>query len=50
VQVFNDCCTEKLALQRGATRALQPMSLASEPQLQALIDAVDLDDLVGDGD
>jgi hypothetical protein len=50
VQVFNDCCTEKLALQRGATRALQPVSLASEPQLQALIDAVDLDDLVGDGD
>jgi hypothetical protein len=44
VQVANDCCTEKLVIQKGATRALQPVPLEDEPELRAMLAAVDLDD------
>jgi hypothetical protein len=44
-RIFNDAMTEKVAVQRGATGALQPVPLASEPSLQALVDAIDLEEL-----
>lgn len=44
-QVVNDCCTEQILVQKGATRALQPVSLDDQPQLRALLDAVDMSEL-----
>lgn len=44
-RIFNDCLTDRVALQRGATNALQPVPLDNEPALQALIAAVDLAEL-----
>lgn len=45
VQVVNDCCTETILVQKGVTRALQPVPLAAEPELRALLDAVDVGEL-----
>jgi hypothetical protein len=42
VQVVNDCCTEKILVQKGATRALQPVRLDEHPDLQALVAAIDI--------
>lgn len=47
-RIFNDCLTERRALQKGATGALQPVPLADEPALQALLHAIDIEDLVQD--
>lgn len=44
-RIFNDCLTERIAVQKGATGALQPMSTVNEPALQALVEAIDLEDL-----
>lgn len=48
VQVVNDCCTETIMVQKGATRALQPVPLDKEPELRSLIDAVDLSEVVSE--
>lgn len=48
VRVVNDCCTEKILVQKGATRALQPVPLDKEPELRALLAAVDLSEVVGE--
>ena len=45
VQVVNDCCTEKILIQKGATRALQPIPLDGEPELRALLAVVDMSEL-----
>lgn len=45
VQVVNDCCTEKVLVQKGVTRALQPVPLAEHPDLRALVAAVDMSEL-----
>lgn len=44
-RIFNDALTEKVAVQKGATGALQPIKLEGEPELRALIEAIDLEDL-----
>ena len=44
--MLNECCTEKLVIQKGTTRALQPVPLDAEPELRALLAAVDMEDLV----
>lgn len=46
-RIFNDVMTEKVAVRKGATKALQPIPLASEPALQALVDAIDIEELAG---
>lgn len=48
VRVVNDCCTEKVLVQKGVTRTLQPVALGDQPELRALVDAVDLSELAGD--
>lgn len=40
--VINTVCAEKLFVQKGLTKALQPISLADEPDLQELVAAIDL--------
>ena len=45
-RVFNDCCEEKLIVQKGASAELQPLRLEDEPQLQELLDAIDMDELL----
>jgi hypothetical protein len=45
-RVLNDCCTEKLIVQRGATAELQPIKLDDEPELSTLLDAVDMTELL----
>lgn len=40
VRVANDCCTDKLVLQKGVTRALQPLPLTEEPDLHALLEHI----------
>ena len=47
VQVVNDCSEERLLIQKGATRALQPVPLHDEPELRELLDAVDMSELLG---
>lgn len=47
-RIFNDALTDKVALQKGATGALQPIPLTNEPELQALVEAIDLEDLAAD--
>jgi hypothetical protein len=47
-EVFNGCCTQKLVVQKGATRALQPVPIDEEPGLSSLMAVVDLSDLSGD--
>lgn len=46
-RIVNDCITEKVVLQKGATSALQPVPMTKEPELQALVDAIDLEELKG---
>ncbi|WP_456788337.1 hypothetical protein [Cellulomonas sp. P5_C5] len=43
VEVFNECLTSRLIVQTGASRALQPIPAAGEPELAALLDAVRFD-------
>ncbi|RZU16233.1 hypothetical protein EV645_3784 [Kribbella rubisoli] len=45
-RIFNDCLTERLAVQKGATSALQPVPIGDEPQLEALLAAVDIDEML----
>jgi hypothetical protein len=45
VQVLNDCCTDKIMVQKGVTGALQPIALAGHPELRALLEAVDMSEL-----
>jgi hypothetical protein len=47
-RIFNDCLSERVALQKGSTHALVPVPLDSEPDLRALVSVVDLDDLAAD--
>ncbi len=49
VQAFDESCTEKLLLQKGSTRALQPLPLQTEPELRALLATVDMTELISDG-
>ena len=44
-QVFNDCFAERMANQVGRLNEFQPMDLSDDPDIQELIDAIDLDDL-----
>lgn len=44
-RVVNDCCTETVLVQKGATRALQPVPLEGQPELRALLDAVDMSEV-----
>lgn len=46
-QVFNDCFSEAILVRKGATRALQPIPIDEEPELRALLDAVDMTELAG---
>ena len=46
VQVVNDAATEKLLIQKGATKELVPIDLSAEPDLAGVVDAVDFDDLL----
>lgn len=45
VQTVNDCCTEKILVQKGVTRALQPVPLGEHPDLQKLVAAIDMTEL-----
>jgi hypothetical protein len=45
VQVINDVCTDKILIQKGVTGALHPIPLSKEPDLRALLDAVEMDEL-----
>ena len=44
-RIVNDVSTDRLLNQAGRTKALTAIDLTDEPELAALIDAVDLDDL-----
>jgi len=44
-RIVNDVATDRLLNQAGRTKALAAIDLTDEPELAALIDAVDLDDL-----
>lgn len=44
-RIFNDCLTDRVAVQKGSTGALQPVPLADEPELAALVEAIDLEEL-----
>jgi hypothetical protein len=46
VRVVNDCCTERMLVQKGVTSALQPIKLDDEPELRALLDTVDMSELL----
>lgn len=47
-RIFNDCLTERVAVVKGATGALQPVPLANEPGLRSLVEAIDLEELAAD--
>lgn len=47
-RIVNDAMTEKVAVLRGATAAIQPVPLTSEPGLQALIEAIDLEEMAAE--
>jgi hypothetical protein len=47
-QVVNDCCTERRLLQKGATGATQPLDLTTEPDLQALLNRVEINDMLSE--
>jgi hypothetical protein len=47
-RVFNDCCDERLIVQKGTSAELQPLRLEDEPELQELLKAIDMDELLGD--
>jgi hypothetical protein len=44
-RIVNDVATDRLLNEAGRTKALTAIDLTDEPELAALIDAVDLDDL-----
>jgi hypothetical protein len=44
-RVVNDASTDKILLHKGVTREIMPIDLAKEPQLAAVVRAVDLGDL-----
>ena len=46
-QVVNDAAAEATFVQKGATKELTPIDLSKEPDLQALVEAVDFEDLLG---
>lgn len=46
VQVLEDAATEKVVRQKGTTQELTPIDLAAQPELEALIDAVEFEDLL----
>lgn len=46
VQVFHDCFTEHVYVEKGVTAALQPIDPATEPGLAPLLERIDLADLL----
>lgn len=46
-QVVNDTSTDLRINQKGAAKELVPLDLAGEPDLAAVVDAVDIEDLAG---
>ncbi len=48
IDILNAAAHEKLMNQKGRSKDLSPLDLSSEPEITALIDAVDLDDLSTD--
>lgn len=44
-RIFNDCLTERIALQEGAISALQPVPVHDEPALRAVVEAIDIEEL-----
>lgn len=47
-QVINDCCTERRLLQKGTTGVMQPLDLGGEPDLRALLERVEIEDMLTD--
>jgi hypothetical protein len=45
-QVVNDASTERILIQKGASQELTPVDLTHEPQLAAVVTAMDFGDLV----
>jgi hypothetical protein len=45
-RIFNDCLTERLAAQKGAAGALQPVPIEGEPELKALLAALDIEEML----
>lgn len=46
--LLNDCYTERLLAQKGVTRALQPLQLATEREPNATLKCVDVNAAAGD--
>ena len=46
VRVMNDASSERIFLQRGATQELSPIDVGAEPDLAALLESVDFEDLL----
>lgn len=46
-QIVNDAGTDTVLNQKGATRELSPVDVSKEPDLQAIVEAVDFEDLLG---
>lgn len=45
LQVVNNTISERILVQKGVTKQLIPIDLAKEPELGALVDAIDFEDL-----
>jgi hypothetical protein len=45
-QVVNDASTERILIQKGATRELTPIDLGKEAQLGEVVNAIDFDELI----
>ncbi len=48
VRVFNDCCTERMLIHKGIAKELQPIPLSGEPGLVALLQSIDMEELLRD--
>lgn len=49
VDILNAAAHEKVMNQKGRSKELSPLDLTNEPEISALLNAVDLEDLSADG-
>ncbi|QIK66785.1 hypothetical protein G7072_10940 [Nocardioides sp. HDW12B] len=48
-QILSDAASELVATQRGVSKELQPLDVTQQPDLGTLLDAVDFDEMTGQG-
>ncbi len=45
--ILNECARELVMREKGVTKALQPLDLAQNTDLERLVNVIDFDDLAG---